>query len=318
MAFTPSSTILSFNYSSSPSAPFNAGDVIKIVVNGLTNPILPQTFNFGLKTYYSSLSPISLVEYNNIAFSALYTVITNLLVTLTPTSFTSYTQSSAVISFSSPINIPVLSDFTVIIPSDLTQFSAPIQPLLVDGSQVLLTVSPTFLNSTTLTFQNTNAIGIGKVISIQISFISPITLRSYPSIKLYIVKNSTSYIVSLNSMPVTVNALSSMTASITPDVSITGLPSAYTITLTLSIPHDSYFNIRVQIPTDTVIQNGLSCLSQCSGLLVGTNSFTATVSNPYANSVSSQNIDIRVGNLKNSRNIGPGSPWNITTYTIAN
>jgi hypothetical protein len=24
-------------------------------VNGLTNPLLPQTFNFGLKTYYSSI-----------------------------------------------------------------------------------------------------------------------------------------------------------------------------------------------------------------------------------------------------------------------
>ncbi len=55
VAFIPSSTILSFNYSSSPSAPFNIGDTFTIIVNGLTNPLLPQTFNFGLKTYYSSI-----------------------------------------------------------------------------------------------------------------------------------------------------------------------------------------------------------------------------------------------------------------------
>ena len=241
-----------------------------------------------------------------------------MLVTLTPSSFTSYSQSSAAISFTSPINIPAQSEFTIVVPQDLTQFASPIQPLLVDGSQVLLTVSPTFLNSTTLTFSNTNPIGIGKVVSIQISFISPIILSSYPSIKLYIVKSNISYIVSLNSMPVTVNALTAMPVSITPDVSITGSLSAYTITLTLSIPHNSLFNIKVQVAADTVVQNGISCLSACSGLLVGTNSFTATVTNPFANSVSSQNIEIKVGSLKNSRNIGPGSPWNITTYTIAN
>lgn len=287
-------------------------------MNGLINPLLPQTFNFGLKTYYSSIVPTSLVEYNNIAFTALYTVITNLPVTLTPSSFTSYTLSSAVISFTSPINIPSLSDFTVIVPSDLTQFTSPIQPLLIDSSSVLLSVSPTFLNSTTLTFSNTNAIGIGKAVSIQISFFSPVILRSYPSINLYISKNGTNFISSLNSMPVTVNALSSMPVSISPDVSITGSLSAYTITLTLSIPHSSFFNIRVQVATDTIIQNNMSCLSLCSGVLIGTNSFSATVSNPYPNSISSQNIDIRVSALKNSRNIGPGSPWNITTYTISN
>jgi hypothetical protein len=107
-------------------------------VSGLANPLLPQTFNFGLKTFYSSILSTSLVEYNSIAFSALYTVITNLQVTLSPSVFTSYTLSSTTISFTTPLNIPALSDFTVIIPSNLTQFTAPIQPLLIDGSQVLL------------------------------------------------------------------------------------------------------------------------------------------------------------------------------------
>lgn len=119
-------------------------------------------------------------------------------------------------------------------------------------------------------------------------------------------------------MPINVNAVSQMPVSITPDVSITGSLSAYTITLTLSIPHSLFFNVRVDVASDTIVQSGLACLSLCSGIIIGTNSFTATVNNPYPNSVSSQNIDIRVSTLKNSRNIGPGSPWNITTYSIAN
>jgi hypothetical protein len=119
-------------------------------------------------------------------------------------------------------------------------------------------------------------------------------------------------------MPVNVNAVSQMPVSISPDISTTGAISPYTITLTLTIPHGLFFNIRVDVASDTLIQSGLACLNLCSAVIIGTNSFTATVTNPYPDSVSSQNIDIKVSNIKNSRNIGPGLPWNITTYTTAN
>jgi hypothetical protein len=113
--FTTSSTNLIINCVLSN--PITAGSSISIQVSGITNPLQPLSYTFGLTTYYNSSIPTSRTEYNNIAFSATYTAITNMAVTLTPPSFTVYTSTAINISFACPVSIPALSTFTLTFPS---------------------------------------------------------------------------------------------------------------------------------------------------------------------------------------------------------
>lgn len=119
LSATPCSAVSSslvVNYASASS--ITAGSAIVIEVVGLTNPMQPMAYTFGLSTYYNSSLSTSKVETNSVAFSATYTAITSLPVTFAPNTFTVYTTTSTTLSYTSPIPIPALSTFTVTYPSD--------------------------------------------------------------------------------------------------------------------------------------------------------------------------------------------------------
>lgn len=96
-----SSTSLTINYTSG--GDIGSGSSITIKVVGITNPLSPITRTFGITTYYNSSSITSKVEYNTAAFNATYSAITNLSITMTPSTFTVYTYTSVNISFVSPV-----------------------------------------------------------------------------------------------------------------------------------------------------------------------------------------------------------------------
>lgn len=315
IACNANSSNLIINYAG---AAISSGSAISIQVSGTTNPILPMNYTFGLTTYYNSSISTSRVEYNSAAFRAIYTAITNLPVTLTPSTFTVYTFTSINISFTCPLNIPALSTFTLVFPSDITQLTPPTQPLIVNNSSVLLTSSPSTFGST-VAFSNMNAISMNSSIIITLSLRTPTYISTFPSIQLSVTQNNNTYLQSLSNMLVQVTVPGVMPVAIAPYYSLTGASSPYLITLTLSIPHPGVFTVEVSVGNDAkFISGGASCTSVCSGISpVGLNGFSVTVNNPYANSTSPVNIDLNISTFTNSRNIGPGLLWNITTKTIS-
>lgn len=118
-------------------------------------------------------------------------------------------------------------------------------------------------------------------------------------------------------MTIPVTSPGVMPITITPYNSITGATTSYLITMTLSIPHPNPFTLEVAAGTDTqFISGGATCTSICTGIsALGSNGFTVTVNNPYPNSTSPVNIDLNISNFKNSRNIGAGLAWTLTTKT---
>jgi len=104
IACTHSSSNLVINYSGGINVPSGSSIVIKVA--GITNPLLPSPYNFGLTTYYNSNVVTSKVESNLAAFRITYTAITNLAVTLAPSNFTVYTLTLITMTFICPTNIP--------------------------------------------------------------------------------------------------------------------------------------------------------------------------------------------------------------------
>lgn len=307
------SSTITINYSGSA---VNAGSTITIQVAGITNPLQITPYSFGLTTYYSSSVNTSRVEYNTAAFTTTFTAINNLNITLTPSTFTVYTFTAINMTFTSPVSIPALSVFTLVLPTEVTQITPPTQPLLANGAKVLLNGNPTTSGST-VTFTNMNTIAIGSNLVITLSIRTPNYMKTFSFIQLSVSQNSTYLFQSLSSMAIPVTNPGVMPVAITPYNSITGAPTSYLITLTLSIPHPGTFTLEVAAGTDTqFISGGATCTSICTGISpLGANGFTVTVNNPFANSTSPVNIDLNISSFKNSRNIGTGLIWTLITKT---
>jgi hypothetical protein len=144
-------------------------------------------------------------------------------------------------------------------------------------------------------------------------------MNTFPSIQLAVSHNNLTIVQSLSNMLIQVTAPGVMPATITPYYSLTGANSSYLVTLTLTIPHPSTFTVQIDVGSDTkFINGGASCTTICTNLTpVGLNGFSVTVNNPYPNSISPVNIDLNISTFINSRNIGAGLSWNITTTTIS-
>jgi hypothetical protein len=211
-----------------------------------------------------------------------------------------------------------MSTFTLIFPSEIMQITPPTQPLLVNSNYALLNSTPIPINYT-VSFSNLQAITMNSSIVISISIRSPTYVATFSSIQLIVAQGNTVYFQSLNSMSIKVTAAGVMPITISPVYSITGAISPYLITLTLTIPHPSIFSVKIDVGNDCqFISGGAACTNICSGLtLIGNNSFTVSVNNPYPNSLSPVNIVLNITTFMNSRNIGPGLSWNVTTSTVS-
>lgn len=307
------SSTITISYSSTA---VNAGSTIIILVAGITNPLQITPYSFGLTTYYSSAVNTSRVEYNTAAFQTTFTSINNLAVTLTPSSFVVYTFTAINMSFMSPVDIPALSVFNLVFPTEVTQITPPTQPLLSNGANVLLNGNP-ITSGSTVTFINMNTISIGSNLIITLSIRTPNYMNTFPYIQLSVSQNSNYLFQSLSSMTISVTSPGVMPVTITPFSPITGAITSYLITITLSIPHPTPFILQVTVGNDTqFISGGATCTSICTGITpLGSNGFTVTVNNPYPNSTSPVNIDLNISSFKNSRNIGTGLAWTIITQT---
>lgn len=283
---------------------------------GVTNPLQPLTYSFGLATYYNSSVNTSRVEYSTSAFNATYTTITNLNITLTPSTFTVYAFTPINISFTTPVALPASSTFTLTFPGEVSQLSPSSQPLIVGGSFVLLSSTP-ITSGSTVNFSNYYAVGIGSAIVITLSIRAPTYVATFASIELRVKQGNLTYITSTNRMPFQVVTPANMPVTVSPLTSITGIISPYTITLTLTIPHPLNFNIRVDAGSDTAfVSVGSTCSSPCTSVtLIGSNSLMLSINNPYANSATPMNIAFNVSSFVNPRSVGSGSLWNFTTRT---
>ncbi len=286
-----SSTSLAINYTSG--GDIGSGSSITIKVVGITNPLSPMTRTFGITTYYNSSSITSKVEYNTGAFNATYSAITNLSITMTPSTFTVYTYTSVNISFVSPVEIPALSTFLLTFPSDVTQITAASQSLTVNSSSALLNSTPTTTGST-VTFYNAQIIALGSSLTITLSLRSPTYVQTFAYVQLLVSQNSAVYIQSLATMTIQVTLPGVMPVSIEPADPITGGNSSYQITLTLTIPHPSIFTTIVDFGSDVKFNSvGATCTSAtlCNSLsAIGNNTLTFSVNNPSPNSTSPVNL----------------------------
>jgi hypothetical protein len=172
------SSTITINYSGTT---LDAGETVIILVTGITNPLQITPYFFGLTTYYSSSVNTSRVEYNTAAFTTTFTTITNLAARLTPSSFVVYTFTAINISFSSPVGIPAQSVFSLVFPTEVTQVTAPTQPLLANGARVLLNGSPA-TSDKTVTFINMNPITAGSSLVITLSIRTPNYMKTFPSV----------------------------------------------------------------------------------------------------------------------------------------
>jgi hypothetical protein len=175
---------------------FTAGGIISVPnniilsINGLTNPLQPTIYLFGITTYYDSTLSTSRVEYNAAAVNTSYTVITNVSVLLTPSSFTVYTITPVNISLNCPLNLPANSTFYISFPPDVPQLTfSSTQPLLVNGVAVTLASALQLNANSSFSFSTLQSILKNSSLVIFLSIRSPNYVKIFSFVTLSISKN---------------------------------------------------------------------------------------------------------------------------------
>jgi len=307
--------VLSINFTAG--GYINAPCNVTLAINGLTNPLQPIIYYFGITTYYDSTISTSRVEYNTAAVNASYTVITNVSVIFSPASLTVYTITPVNISLTCPLNLPANSTFYISFPVDVPQLTyISTQPLLVNGVAVTLAGAPQLNINNSFSFTTLQSISKNSSLVISLSIRSPTTLGMFSFVTLSILNNGVLYVSSLTSMLINVNNVNSMPVTIFPVNSIAGAITPYTITLTVTIPHPATFKVLVGVPSDTqFINSGASCSGNCQPSItyLNTTSFSFTATNPSPNSTTPLNLIFTISNFTNFRSIGTGMTWNIST-----
>ena len=219
-----------------------ASDTITLQVSSLTNPLQPNTYTFGLNTYYSSTQNTSLVETSTTCFSATYTAISNHPVILTPTSMTVYTTTTVILSMTNQVALPANTEWVVVWPADVTGVTALSPTIENNGTAVALGVNAA-VSGNNLTFTTSQAIAIDSPLTMQVSLVTPSSLGSYSFVELYTTSSGVSYLSSTTSLALNVDTLSFMVASVAPVTPTAGATTDYTITLTVQIPHPSTFTV---------------------------------------------------------------------------
>jgi hypothetical protein len=151
------------------------------------------------------------------------------------------------------------------------------------------------------------------------------TFRSPPALGIYgyvdlVINNSLIYIRCLNQLTLDVNIPSIMPVMITANSPIAAQSSAYSITVTFTVPHPATFDLQIDLPSDT---NYITAPGTCTPACAVTN-FAAdgsqvviTVTNPNPNSATIFSATYILSTFKNRRYVGTGTNLNFTTLAAS-
>ncbi len=120
-------------------------------------------------------------------------------------------------------------------------------------------------------------------------------------------------------MALNVNSVVNIPVTITPSNPKTGIVSAYTILLTLNVPHPNNFYVQIDLPSDVSFSSsGANCTGNCSLSLSGNaTSLVVNASNTLPSNTGQQ-ITLNLGaTFTNPRSIGNAAKWLITTKSIS-
>lgn len=163
------------------------------------------------------------------------------------------------------------------------------------------------------------AIGRGSLLTIQASITVPSSIRQYTFVNFWVRKAGVLYISSESSLFLNVDTLSFMTVALSPDNSIAGATSNYTIRLGMNIPHPSTFTVRVIVPSDTIFDSiGSFCSLNCNSNISQHNisSFSFTAINPTPN-LTNFALDFKISKFTVPTKTGAGLAWIIATSSAA-
>lgn len=169
----------------------------------------------------------------------------------------------------------------------------------------------------TITFIKPSATLVDTTFIIMTTFCSPPALGTYNYVNLAIT-NSLVYIQCLNQLTLDVNIPSTMPVTIIANDPVTAQPSAYSITVTYTVPHPATFDLQIDIPSDTsYITTVGSCTPSC---LVKTfnadgSQVIITISNPNPNSATIFSATYVLSSFNNRRFVGSGSSFKFTTIS---
>jgi hypothetical protein len=142
-----------------------------------------------------------------------------------------------VITLTTATAIPAGSTIYVSFPARATEIAIGTNPMSIGGSAVTTVGTNHNNNSFSLTYAN--SIASGAIIAITTSIRSPSSIGSYDYVTLSISVGSTLYLSSLTTMSLVVDSVSSIPTTVTPATPTTGALSAYTISITINVPHPS-------------------------------------------------------------------------------
>jgi hypothetical protein len=137
------------------------------------------------------------------------------------------------------VNIPTSSNFSIEFPSGVSLISAN-SDLLKNGGTAL-PVGSLGASSTIVSFVSGTPITAGSAITIAITLTTPSNQGTYSYVKLIVSKSGTNYLSNTASLYLNVNAVKSMTVSITPNTPTAGATSSYLFNMFLTIPHGTSF-----------------------------------------------------------------------------
>jgi len=143
-------------------------------------------------------------------------------------------------------------------------------------------------------------------------------MGTYDYVIVRITVSSTLYILSNSAMSLAVDSVSSMPVTITPAIPKTGETSAYTIDMTVTVPHPLSFLVRVTLPSDVRFTiSGASCTGNCSSTVTSLNSsaFQLTASDSQSGNTGHNLTFTLAATFTNPRAMGASSLWSILTAT---
>ena len=257
------------------------------------------------------------MEASTTVFSVTFGGITNYNTTFAPSNMTVYTNTQTTITFTTRISIPSGSSIYVEFPAAASNITFSSTPLSVNSSVASTTAVNNNNNSFTLT--TIADIGVNSIVVITSGILTPSTMNSFTYVILRIKKNGVLYIESANSMVLNVNSVVNIPVTITPSNPKTGVVSAYTIVLTLNVPHPSNFYIQIDLPSDVSFSSsGADCTGNCSLALAGNATSLIINSSNSLPSSTGQLITLNLGaTFTNPRSIGNAAAWIITTKSIS-
>lgn len=289
-----------------------------IIINGVVNPTIPKAYPIAMSTYYSSTVSTSKVESSLTAFSTTITEISNYPVTLSPAGLTVYAPTDIILSFTPSVNIPTSSLFYIEFPPNITAITTNTNLLKVGTTSQSIVSGSLTSNAISVSFLSGGQLNAGSSVSITIRLTTPSNIGTYSYVKLTVSNNNTNYLSNTGSLYLNVNAVSSMSVTITPLSGIAGKTTIYQFSITMSIPHNSAFIVQVDVPADTkFITTNSVCTSCNASSMSPTNSSIFSFIANNTQGTNAQTYSFNISSFINPRSTGQSLPWGIATKTVS-